>query len=243
MTKLRDVKKFKILSYADDLKPTVTSMEEISPIMEQCRKLEESCGIKLHWDPDSGKCKILPLGTWKSILLQEMILCDFIKITDALDCIGVKLCSNYYLTRVKNSEIIVEKVQKITNMWKSGHHMALVDRAHALNSNVLSKVWFRSASIPLRIQDTKNIMRAIKSWMMRDQFNHNISDQIVYRPIDQGGLGLFHVQSRCEAHLLHSFLETAGNPCLKKGCLKCRAAKAESVWRNRFKGCGRSLLQ
>ena len=86
-----------------------------------------------------------------------MIPYDFIKIMDGLDCIGIKLCSNFYLTRVKNSEFIVEKVQNITNMWKSGRHMALVDRAHALNSNVLSKVWFGASSIPLRVQDIKNI--------------------------------------------------------------------------------------
>ena len=166
VTKLRHVEKFKILSYTDDLKPAVTSMEEISLIVEQCRKLERSSGVKLQRDPNSGKCKILPLGSWKTTLLQEMILCDFIKITDSLDCIGVKLCSNFYMTRVKNIEFIVDKVQKITNMWKAGHHMALVDRSHALNSNVLSKVWFRAASIPLRVQDMKSITRAMKGWMM-----------------------------------------------------------------------------
>ena len=94
------------------------------------------------------------------------------------------------MTRVKNNEIIVDKVQKIANMWKWGRHMALVDRSHALNAKILSKVWFRASSIPLRVQDMKSITRVIKGW----RINRNISDQIVDRPVERDGLGLYHVQ-------------------------------------------------
>ena len=78
---IRHVKIFKSLGYADDLKPAVTSMEEVSLVIEQCRKLEISSGVKLHHDPTSGKCKLLPLGLWRQTLTQESIPCDFIKIT------------------------------------------------------------------------------------------------------------------------------------------------------------------
>ena len=199
---LRHEEMFQVLGYADDLKPGISSLEEIDIIIEQCRKLERASGVKLHRDPKSGKCKLLPLGCWNSNLRQEMIPFDFIKITDGLDIMGVKLCSKFHMTRVKNSEYITEKVDKITNMWKSGRYMALVDRAHTLNSNVLSKVWFRTSSIPLRVQDVQGITRSMKAWMLKDQFNRNISDQIVYRPIEQGRLGLYHIQSRAESHLL-----------------------------------------
>ena len=93
--------------------------------------------------------------------------------------------------------------------------MALTEHAHAVNSKILSKVWFRMSSIPLRQVDIRNINRAIKSWILQDQFNRKISNQIMYRGTEDGGLGLLHVQSRAEAHLLWTFLETAGNPNFK----------------------------
>ena len=68
------------------------------------------------------------------------------------------------------------------------------------------------SSIPLRNQDIDNITKAMKSWMLQDQFNRKISDQIMYRLTEDGGFGLYHVKSRAESHLLRSFLETAGHP-------------------------------
>ena len=59
-----------------------------------------------------------------------MIPYNFIKLMEGLDVMGVKLCAKYQLTRAKNSEYITEKVKNITNMWKSGWFMVLVDRAH-----------------------------------------------------------------------------------------------------------------
>ena len=154
---------FSILGYVDDLKPAVNDMEEVEIIIRQCTKLEKASGVKLHREPLSGKCKMLPLGKWNNSLKQEMIPFNFIKLMETLDVMGVKLCSKYQLTRAKNSEMILDKVERITNMWRSGRVMALVDRAHALNSNVLSTVWFRTSSIPLKKKDINNLTKAMKS--------------------------------------------------------------------------------
>ena len=89
--------------------------------------------------------------------------------------------------------------------------MPLIDRAHAVNSNILSKVWFRCGSIPLRGDDIKNINKAVKNFIFQDYFNRKISELIIYRPPEEGGLGLFHVKSRSETHLIKTFLETAGH--------------------------------
>ena len=138
-------------------------------------------------------------------LQQNMVPYDFIKLTDTLDVMGVKLCAKYQLTRAKNSDIITSKVKNITNMWHAGRFMALTERAHMINSNVLSTVWFHASSIPLRKNDINSINKAVKSWILQDQFNRKISNQIMYRGIEEGGLGLFHVKSCAEAHLIHSF--------------------------------------
>ena len=84
--------------------------------MDQCTELEKAGGVKLHRDPTSGKCKLLPIENWINKLEQHNIPYDFIKITDTLDVMGIKLCAIYTQTRAKNAEIITEKVKKISNM-------------------------------------------------------------------------------------------------------------------------------
>ena len=67
------IEKYTLISYADDLKPGVTSIEEISLCLPECSKLEAS-GVHLHRDPESGKVKILPLGRWRKTLNQTVSL-------------------------------------------------------------------------------------------------------------------------------------------------------------------------
>ena len=90
--------KYSLISYADDLKPSVTSMKEVIICISECAKLEGASGVQLHRDPNSGKVKILPLGRWRKSLSQSDIPFDFVKILDHLDCVGVKIYSDYSTT-------------------------------------------------------------------------------------------------------------------------------------------------
>ena len=76
---------FVVCGYADDVKPMVNNMDEVKIIVEQCTKLEKASGVKLHRNPQSGKCKLLPLGKWIDKLNQNMVPYDFIKLTNTLD--------------------------------------------------------------------------------------------------------------------------------------------------------------
>ena len=38
------------------------------------------------------------------------------------------------------------------------------------------------------------------------------SELLLYRPVEEGGLGLHHVQSKAMASLISTFLQTAANP-------------------------------
>ena len=46
--------KYILISYADDLKPSVTSLKEIVTCISECAKLEGASGVQLHRDPESG---------------------------------------------------------------------------------------------------------------------------------------------------------------------------------------------
>ena len=129
------------------LKPDITDMDEVRLCISECDKLEGTCGIKLHKNPDAGKIKLLPPGKWRRNLKQEDIPYNFIKLSEYLDCVGVMLYANYNETRKVNGEALVEKVWVMVNHWRSGKYMELLDRAASVNSNILGKLWYWDASI------------------------------------------------------------------------------------------------
>ena len=56
---------YKVISYADDLKPAVTSMNESILVDQASTLFEGASGCRLHRNPASQKYKFLPLGKWR----------------------------------------------------------------------------------------------------------------------------------------------------------------------------------
>ena len=52
---------------------------------------------------------------------------------------------------------------------------------------------------------------ACKGWIYQDMLEKP-SELLLYRPVEEGGLGLHHVQSKAMASLIATFLQTAANP-------------------------------
>ena len=126
---------------------------------------------------------------------------------DFLDCVGVKLYANYNDTRKYHAEALIDKVRSMVNVWRSGKFMELLDRAIAMNSNILGKLWYCAASVSLRQSDFKTITKLVKQYIYQD-LQVRSSDQALYCPVLEGGLGLLHTESRCQALLAISFIET-----------------------------------
>ena len=81
--------RYKLIGYADDNKPAITSMEEFRTVDSSLAMFEKASGCKLHRDPNNKKCKFLPLGRWKTTLQQTDIPCDYMTLSDHLDMVGV----------------------------------------------------------------------------------------------------------------------------------------------------------
>ena len=62
---------FKLVAYADDVKPAISCMAEFELVDKACTLLERASGVKLHRNPDSGKVKFLALGRWRGTITQE----------------------------------------------------------------------------------------------------------------------------------------------------------------------------
>ena len=80
-------------------------MSEFSLVDKACRLFENASGC-------SKMCKMLALGRWKGTLEQEDIPLPYLKLTDHLDYLGVRLFANYSATRRENGEILKKKVKE-----------------------------------------------------------------------------------------------------------------------------------
>ena len=210
--------RYKLMAYCDDVKPSVTCMNEFTIINTACTLFEKSSGCRLHRDTAAGKCKFLPLGRWKGTLQQEDIHLNYMLLSDSLDMVGVVLKAGWVQTRKANGDLIQDKVSKTINSWKSGKFMDLTSRPWSLNTYVLSKVWFKCHTVDLRVMDTSNITSKIKSWLFQDQLEKP-QEMILHRPVHVGGLGLHHVKYKAQASLIRTFLETAVSPSFKHSLL------------------------
>ena len=203
--------RYKVIGYADDMKPAVTTMQEFTLVDMASSLFEKSSGCKLHRDPTSGKCKFLPLGRWRGSLTQEDIPCAYMMLSDHLDMVGVELRATYIQTRKVNGDILQQRVQNTTGPWRAGKFMPLTQRPWSINSYALSKVWYKCNCIDLRVADINSITSKVKSWLYADQLEKP-EELILHRPSTHGGLGMHNVKFKALAMLTRSFLETAVNP-------------------------------
>ena len=209
------VETYKLMAYVDDVKPSITSMQEFSIVDRGSAIFESASGCRLHRDPASGKVKFLPLGRWRGTLTREDLPVKYIVLSEHLDMVGVKLKASFIQTRKTNCDDIQERVNNVIRPWKGGKFMPLSQRSHSINTYCLSKVWFKCSSVNLRVCDFTKISSSIKSWLFQDQLEKP-EDFVLYRPRNLGGLGLIHSESKAQALLIRSFMETAANPSFKR---------------------------
>ena len=202
--------RYKLIGYADDVKPAITSMQEFSIVDRAMGLFEGASGCKLHRDPASQKCKFLPLARWRGTLEQTDIPCRYMTISDHLEMLGVELRATWGQTKKANGDIVQSRVATTCRQWKSGKFMELTRRSWSLNQYCLSKIWFRTHSVDLRVMDLNSITSSVKSWLYADQM-FKPEEMIIFRPPSYGGLGVHSVKWKAMAGLIRSFLETACN--------------------------------
>ena len=205
---------FKLVAYADDVKPAISCMAEFELVDKACTLLERASGVKLHRNPDSGKVKFLALGRWHGTLAQEDLPHQYVRLSDHLDFVGVELRSTFTQTRKVNGEILQARIKNTVGPWKAGRFMPLSQRAFSANCYALSKVWFKCSVVNLRVQDQNFITSQLKSWLYQDLLVKP-SELVLYRDTKDGGLGLMHVSTRGLALLIRTFLETYIHPAFR----------------------------
>ena len=115
--------KNKLIAYVDDVKPSISSMQEFTLVDRGSAIFESASGCQLHCDPTSGKVKFLPLGRWKGSLTKEDLPVQYIALSEHLDMVGVQLMASYLHIIKSNCDVLQDKVRNVIGPWKSGKFM------------------------------------------------------------------------------------------------------------------------
>ena len=209
---------YKVIGYADDAKPAITSMEEFTTVDNSLALFERASDCRVHRDPANMKCKFLPLGRWFTTLQQEDIPCNYMTISDHLDMVGVTLMASWSKTRKANGDALQLRVENTIRPWKGGKFMPITQRGWTINSYTQSKIWFRTRCVDLRVCDIKKITSSCKSWLYQDMFAKP-EEKILHRPHHYGGLGMHSVRYKALAGFITTFLQTAANPSYRPNLL------------------------
>jgi hypothetical protein len=124
--------------------------------------------------------------------------------------VGVQLKATHTQTRKANCDILKERVSNIIGPWWGGKFMPLTQRGHSINTYCLSMIWFKRASVDLRVLNTTKITSLTKSWLYADKLEKP-EELILYRSRKSGGLNIYNVKLPAMAELIKSFLDTAMN--------------------------------
>ena len=160
--------------------------------------------LKKPTDINSGKVKFLPLGRWRGTLQPDDLPVNYIKISEHLDMLGVKIKATYAQTKRINCDEMYDKLSNLTRVWKSGRYMPLSMRSWSLNSFALPLLWYKAHCIDMREGDYSRLTSCVKSWLYADMLEKP-EELLMVRDRREGGLGVHHVKSKVTAILIKSF--------------------------------------
>ena len=156
--------RLKVAGFVDDLKCILRSHDEFKTLDHIISLFENSSGSKLHRDPQTKKCQLLALGRW-SAWKQTNSPLDYMRVTEELNILGVRMTRSTQTTRVINGEELVQRVRDATNAFKAGRFLPLTTRPWVTNIYLMSRINYRSCALNLRQQDIQKIQSATKSWV------------------------------------------------------------------------------
>ena len=92
--------------------------------------------------------------------------------------------------------------------------MPLNLRSHSVNTYAYSKLLYRCNVIDPRVKDITCFKSASKAFVYTGLLEKP-KEITLHRDVEDGGLGILHIESRAKAALITTFLQTAINPNFK----------------------------
>ena len=138
-----------MVGFVDDLKCILRSRDEFKTMDHIISLFEKSSGSKLHRDPQTKKCQLLALGRWSGWKQANSPL-EYMRVTEELNILGVRMTRSTQTSRVINGEELVQRVRDTTNAFKAGRFLPLTTRPWVTNIYLMSRINYRLCAFNFR---------------------------------------------------------------------------------------------
>ena len=119
--------RLKVAGFVDDLKCILRSQDEFRFLDHIISLFESSSGSRLHRNPETKKCQLLALGRWSGWKKANSPL-NYMKVTEELNILGVRMTRSTQTTRILNGEELVQRIRNSTNAFKANLHAPMGDK-------------------------------------------------------------------------------------------------------------------
>ena len=197
-----------LLGYADDTNVFITNEESLIELEKLVSLFENATGAILN---RNNKTKIFGTGKWGS---REQWPITWLKVErQYFYTLGVYHSNRYALTIDKNWSNCVSAIRSHKQMLNN-RKLTLFQRVTYANSCMLSKIWYITHIYPLTQNYAKEINKIIFLYIWNGSYEP-IRRNTVYRPRQEGGLGVINCLVKSQVILLNSFLRcTTNDDCI-----------------------------
>ena len=188
--------RLKCSAYADDTSYIISSENEIQEIVEGYEKFRKAAGAKINLE----KTEILKIGKPKIRLSEKWKKYE----KEKIKYLGVWI-SEGNMTEL-NTEEVLKKIKKKIGFWKS-RKLSLWGRVHVTKAILYNNIWHALQNIKIIPKEIKKIKQEIYSFIWMDRNHDPIERKTVEMPIEEGGLGLFDIESRLISYKIKRIIE------------------------------------
>jgi len=157
-------------------------------------RLLDKYGLASESKLNNDKCKGMLLGSLRNADRNTPGL-DLAHFEEKLKILGVWISNGIVDTYHDNWIPIIEKINKVLNMWKA-RNMSIFGRCLIAKSKALSKVWYVASVMQMQKDTYDTIQQVVNNfiWFGKKQI---ISKAICYNKRQEGGLSNVHVEAKC----------------------------------------------
>ena len=200
-----DLTEHKVKAFADDLKVFIADLREISMCYNEIEKFEVISGLKMHRDPQRGKCQALPFGSHR----EYMEWPEWISVRDCIKVVGIIYTNKREEFEKVNTKLVSQNfynaLQKV-----SGMRGTLFQKVYVVNTFLFSKLWYVCQAVQLEKNELENILKRAFDFIYAGE-NERPVRALNFRDKSLGGLGLINPLIKAKALLMKNMIKEFKN--------------------------------
>ena len=185
--------------YVDDANICIQDEADLVIVDKIFTQFEDMSGAILNRD---YKTKIMGLGEWQG--KQDWVL-PWIKVEDSLKIFGITFYPNYEKTLEINWSEAKKGFVDCLNAWKMRSLETIFQRVDVLSTFALPKLWYKALLLPLPGKLAGQFEDEMRRFIWKGRLEKPAFAEMC-NPVDQGGLGVPCIRSKCDSLLLKQLL-------------------------------------